>query len=370
VKILSKKIIEYSPHLWVILIWVVIFSLPMIIVNDSDELEWNRVLIVWNQLLPFFVLFLINHYLLVPFFFFKKKRLLYFGLIVVFVGILVLWTSNKEKLGKRPPKLEFSHEQNHRLPPPDREDKRTFGHPNPDRPPNPQGMLPPFVNTIFISILVLGFDIGLIVSLRWSETEKNNAKLEKESVKNQLAFLKQQISPHFFMNTLNNIHALVDINTDEAKEAIIKLSRLMRYLLYESDSANVPLAKEIEFIQSYVNLMKLRFSDKVVITLNIADNLPLKDIPPMLFTSLIENAFKHGISYKNESEIKISMYSVENRLLFEITNKKVRTGESNENSGIGLDNTKKQLELIYGNSYNLDINDNIDTFNVNLSIPI
>ncbi len=141
--------------------------------------------------------------------------------------------------------------------------------------------------------------------VRWSKLEQEKTLLEKENVQNQLAFLRNQVSPHFFMNTLNNIHALIDVDTEEAKEAIIKLSKLMRHLLYDSQAELVPLAKEMEFIQSYINLMKLRFSEKVKINLSIPDQLPDKSIPPFLFTSFVENAFKHGISYQNSSFIDI-----------------------------------------------------------------
>jgi LytS/YehU family sensor histidine kinase len=171
------------------------------------------------------------------------------------------------------------------------------------------------------------------------------------------------------MNTLNNIHALVDIDTDEAKKAIIKLSNLMRHLLYDSEEKMTPIKKEINFIESYVELMRLRFSDKVKVKVKITDQIPNKSIAPLLFTSLLENAFKHGISYNADSFINIVLTFNEDKLIFEIENsnhfKKTETA-----SGIGLENTKKRLDLIYKNKYTLSIDDNEKIYRVNLSVPI
>jgi LytS/YehU family sensor histidine kinase len=216
----------------------------------------------------------------------------------------------------------------------------------------------------------VGFDTGLRSNLRWIEVENEKVRLEKENMATQLVLLRNQVSPHFLMNTLNNIHSLVDINTCEAKEAIIKLSKLMRYLLYETETEKTTLKREIEFLGSYINLMKLRFNEKVIITLNLPTSIPEKTIPPFIFTSLIENAFKHGISYKGESFINIDMTIDEEHLLLVVKNSKSENNQIDDFSGIGIDNTRKRLELLYGKNYHLDIIDNKDLFTVNLSIPL
>jgi LytS/YehU family sensor histidine kinase len=234
---------------------------------------------------------------------------------------------------------------------------------------NKPDSIPPFANFLILAILLVGFDAGLIIAMRWANLEQEKMKLQNESIENQLAILKNQVSPHFFMNTLNNIHALVDIDSDEAKKAIIKLSKLMRHLLYDSEDRMTPIKKEISFIESYIELMRLRFSDKVTITLNIQNNIPDKVIPPLLFTSLLENAFKHGISYHQESFIKVTMSFTENELFFEIENSN-HFKKSEGASGIGLENTKKRLALIYKNKYTLAINETEKIYRVNLSVPI
>jgi LytS/YehU family sensor histidine kinase len=200
--------------------------------------------------------------------------------------------------------------------------------------------------------------------------ENEKVRLEKENMATQLVLLRNQVSPHFLMNTLNNIHSLVDINSEEAKEAIIRLSKMMRYLLYETETEKTTLIREIEFLESYINLMKLRFNSKVVIILNIPQVIPDKTIPPFLFTSLIENAFKHGVSYVDESFINIDLTIADGRLLLVVKNSKTEKKLIDKFSGIGIENTRKRLELLYGKNYYLDIFDNKDFFTVNLSIPL
>ena len=145
---------------------------------------------------------------------------------------------------------------------------------------------------------------------------------------------------------------------------------MMRYLLYETDSEKTTLKREIEFLESYINLMKLRFNEKVNITLNLPQNIPDRTIPPFLFTSLIENAFKHGISYKEESFIDIEMILGDDRLLLIVKNSKIDNKKVEEFSGIGIENTRKRLDLLYAKNYHLDIIDRKDIFIVNLSIPL
>ena len=205
----------------------------------------------------------------------------------------------------------------------------------------PPKQLPPLISFVVISILIIGFDTGLKLSVKWMQSEQQRAKAEKQSVENQLAFLRNQVSPHFFMNTLNNIHSLIDIDTEEAKESIIRLSKLMRHLLYDSEQNKIAIEKEFEFIRNYVDLMKLRFSDKVKISLLFPTEIPLKSIPPLLFTSFLENAFKHGISYQSESFVTIVFRIHDDMLDFEIINSNPESNGEKTNGGIGIVNSKK-----------------------------
>lgn len=361
---MTRKRIRYTEAILVILVWMLLVAGPVFLRND-DLSNWRDKLIPLDTGIPLALIFLLNRFLLVPQLLFKKRSGLYtasiIGLIALFtISSYFVFGAPQEK--PRPPRSEMMDQP----PPPDRSLENDFR--PPDGPKN-RGKMPVFFNLLIFSILLVGFDTGLMSAFRLAETEREKTRLEKENVGAQLAFLRNQVSPHFFMNTLNNIHSLIDFNTEEAKESIIRLSKLMRHLLYDSEVEKIPIRKEVEFIQNYVDLMKLRYSDKVKINLNTPGHLPDKLIPPLLFTSFVENAFKHGISYQKASHIDISFTSEENQLTFDLKNSKAPGNKEQENSGIGIQNSIKRLDLIYGKNYTLKIEENQDDFYVTLTIP-
>ena len=144
----------------------------------------------------------------------------------------------------------------------------------------------------------------------------------------------------------------------------------MRHLLYESESAKIAIEKEMDFINNYVDLMKLRYSDKVRINLSFPSRFPKSTIPPLLFTSFIENAFKHGISHQHPSYIDIAFSSTEDTLIFEIKNSNPRLDKEDDRSGIGVENARKRLNLIYEEAYSLEIHDVNDAYYVRLTVPL
>ncbi|OFX88001.1 MAG: hypothetical protein A2W99_11420 [Bacteroidetes bacterium GWF2_33_16] len=372
---LSKNIRKFNffEIFLITIFWIILFSSPLLFGQFENGINWNHVFIVWRNHLILFVLFLINRFILLPKLFFTNKHILYIvcaGLLIsIAVSVSYVYYTNFGPNSKKQLQRELlvrRSETNRR--PMNRISGRTENLPPPLRE-HPR-QIPPYVNILISSFLIFGFDIGLKSSVKWIQSEQKRIKLEKENVENQLAFLRNQVSPHFFMNTLNNIHSLVDINTDEAKEAIIKLSKMMRYLLYETETEKTTLKREIEFLQSYIDLMKLRFNERVVVNLSTPTVIPDKSLPPFLFTSIIENAFKHGVSYKSESFINIEILTGNNRLLLIVKNSKIEKNQNKDFSGIGIENTRKRLALIYGADYHLDIIDNEDTFTINLSIPI
>ena len=171
------------------------------------------------------------------------------------------------------------------------------------------------------------------------------------------------------MNTLNNIHALVDIDPEQAKNTIVELSKLMRYVLYDGSRPTIPLSKETEFLKHYIGLMRLRYSDSVRIEVDIPDETPDVQVPPLLFVSFVENAFKHGISYQSESFIMVSLNVREGYISFSCINSKHETNQD-PHSGIGLENTRKRLRLLYQDNYTFNINENAKTYEVLLKIPV
>ena len=217
--------------------------------------------------------------------------------------------------------------------------------------------------------LMLGMNLGIKLYFRQRKDQERMTLLERENLEQQLEYLKYQINPHFLMNTLNNIHALVDIDPEQAKETIVELSKIMRFVLYEGSKQKVPLRQELLFLDNYINLMKMRITDNVALNVDMPDILPDSDIPPLMLITFVENAFKHGVSYQQPSFIDISVNIHDNRLLFTCRNSKIPNGED-QHGGVGLKNVMRRLELIYGNDYTLDFDDAPDCYSVKLEIPL
>jgi hypothetical protein len=220
-----------------------------------------------------------------------------------------------------------------------------------------------------VMVLLVGMNLGVKLYFRAEKKDEEMKELEKQNLTTQLEYLKYQINPHFFMNTLNNIHALVDIDPEKAKTTIVELSKMMRYLLYEGSKQLVPLQKEQQFVESYISLMKLRYTDMVDIINDVPDQLPNMMIPPLLTINFIENAFKHGVSYKQKSFIHIELRVIANRLYFSCQNSKHQES-TKEQGGVGIVNTRKRLDLIFGENYSLEINNKNDNYEVKLDIPL
>ena len=202
-----------------------------------------------------------------------------------------------------------------------------------------------------------------------TKTKKARKELERTQLNTELAFLKNQVSPHFFFNTLNNIYSLIQINTDDAQDSVLKLSKLMRYLLYESEQGHTLLSREIEFMKNYIDLMRLRLNNKVSVIVSFPDNYTDTEIFPLLFISFIENAFKHGISYNNKSFIYITLVIDLDEIHFSCQNSINESDEKTENSsGIGLENIQKRLALLYPQKHELSISKEKEAFNVLLKL--
>jgi two-component sensor histidine kinase len=368
---MRNKQIKYGEIFLILFVWLVLLFTPILFREDIYSPVRRTVINQLQIVIPLLIVFLINRFLLVPLLFFRGRQSMYFlsaiGLIILFTGGSYFYDKNIKEL--TPPEIPQSEEALKTPPYAFPGGYDPFGNLRPAQTRQPKS-IPPFANFLIFSVLIVGFDTGLRSGLRGLNLENEKARLEKENMATQLVLLRNQVSPHFLMNTLNNIHSLVDINTEEAKEAIIKLSKMMRYLLYETETEKTTLKREIEFLESYINLMRLRFNEKVHISLNLPSVIPDKTIPPFIFTSLIENAFKHGVSYRDESFIDIDLTLGKNRFLLIIKNSKSEKIKVDEFSGIGLENTRKRLELLYGDNYQMDIDDSADIFTVNLSVPL
>lgn len=224
-----------------------------------------------------------------------------------------------------------------------------------------------------MAMLMMGSSLAIAVFFRTQEERLQYREQQTMHLQSELDYLKYQINPHFFMNTLNNIHALVDIDGELAKKAIIELSRLMRYLLYESEQTTVPLRRELTFISHYLELMKIRCDESVALTYQkpeAASPILEAGIPPLLLLTFIENAFKHGISHKEPSFIDIRITQENNQLHFYCANSNFsRDRMQTLQGGVGLDNVRKRLQLIYQDRYKLDIIPTRKVFTVDLWLP-
>lgn len=366
--------IKYLESITYLVIWFAILSVPFFQHRNANTVDWKSVGIEWIRLSSFCIIFFLNAFILVPKVLFKKKYLLYIALtlltLLIIAGLSIsmqLYLTTPEPISM--PKMELGPG----MPPMELGSKM----------PAPMGYRVPtqteeksifmvFIDNLIIAFLVVAAGTTIKLLSQWLNEENRRKDIEKEQLKTELALLRHQVSPHFFMNTLNNIHALIDINTDTAKDAVIRLSTLMRYLLYDTAQGQTSLKKEVEFIESYITLMELRFSKKVKISINVPKNIPDIQIPPMLFISFVENAFKHGVSYQAASFVIFNLDIADNKLNCVIKNSKHKNKEKFDKSysGIGLTNIKKSLELLFNKNYILNILENDSEFEVQLTIPV
>jgi LytS/YehU family sensor histidine kinase len=225
-------------------------------------------------------------------------------------------------------------------------------------------------------LYVITFVTAIKITMDWLEEQKRTAELEKMQSETELKFLRTQISPHFFFNTLNNIYSLAIEKSEKTPKIILKLSELMRYLLYETRTKRQRLEQEIICIQNYLELESIRYGKLLEIDMKISGDIMNKKIAPILLLSFVENAFKHGAN-KNIGNIKIDLdfKIIDNFLYFTISNpvpKLVKQKQIIEHpGGIGLNNVKKRLALGYSkDEYELNIENNNKVFTVNLKIKV
>ena len=201
--------------------------------------------------------------------------------------------------------------------------------------------------------LTIALSVAIRVTGNWHRIETEKKEIEKERTAAELKNLRSQLNPHFLFNTLNNIYSLIAVNPDKAQYAVHSLSRLLRYVLYENNQNFVPLEKELAFIRSYIELMQLRLPAHVELHVT----LPEKDgglrVAPLLFVTLIENAFKHGVSSEEASFIHIRIEIMEGEeIVCQIENSNFpKTDRDRSGSGIGIENLRKRLQLVYPGRY-------------------
>lgn len=342
---------KWSPHAVGVLFFVI---LPLFVFEHDDKRAIFWIYTYYYQLAFMLVAFYVNFLIIVPRYFFAKRRVNYILIVVIF-AIALLFVSQYF--------YDFI----------DIDGLRRENFPGGERrqPEGVWGLHPRLIDNFFLLLLVLGFSTGMAIIQRLRQNETQQTKIEKARVDSELSFLKNQISPHFFFNSLNNIYALIAVDTEKAQDAVEKLSGLMRYLIYDSDIKTVELRKEFEFTQNYIDLMKQRLTSKVKLDINIQQKLPKVEIPPLIFIPFIENAFKHGISYRGNSFVTIDLKTGNDKVVFKCENSIPRQSrEEDDKGGVGIVNIKKRLNLIYGGRAQLTMENDGAVHSVHLIIPL
>lgn len=225
------------------------------------------------------------------------------------------------------------------------------------------------LGAIFV-FLTLSFLVRVAQNIIINTFKKEQFK--KQVISSELIYLKSQINPHFLFNTLNNIYTLVYTQAPTAPEAVMKLSSLMRYMIYESNSATVPLSTEIKYLHDFIGLQQLRYESADIVDFQVEGNIENCEIAPLLFIHLLENTYKHSPAKLETGAIKVKVVVSENQVVFSFQNPVVNKKDNlpEEPGGIGMANVQKRLQLLYPDKHNLDISKNDEVYKVELKINI
>ena len=333
---LEKSKPRYRYLILHLLCWSVLIIVPLFFHSSNDD--WlvvrNRYLRWLGNPLAYMLVFYINYFWLVPRLLLKKldwKLFIFANLLVIAAGLCLVdawhWCALKilPEVNVDGPRRQFIR-------------------------------FPRYFWAIMADILIISLAVAVRMYQRWQHIEDARKEAEAARAEAELSNLRNQLNPHFLLNTLNNIYALIAFDQDKAQMAVGELSKLLRHVLYENQQDFVPLCKEADFMRNYIELMKIRVTDNVKIHANINvqpnDSTP---VAPLIFISLIENAFKHGISPQGKGEISIDLNQVNGDITCEIHNTCYPKRENDKSgSGIGLDQVSRRLELMYPDRYSWD----------------
>lgn len=335
-------------------VWAVIFALAPVtmffhyMTGHDGSVSWAEILDAWGDILPYLLLFVVHDFLSTSFIR-KRQTLLY---LLVTLSLLVAFGVYCYSTGHRPPGLPMDG----------------MGGP-PAMPEDGLRPLHPETMRLIIAVLVVLGNLGVKAMFAALGSERKVQDLKAESLNRQLETLRYQINPHFFMNTLNNIHALVDVDPEKAKESIQAFSKLMRIVLYEGDSPTIPLEQEANFIRHYISLMRLRYPESVIIDLALPQDTAGAKVPPLLMASFVENAFKHGISYEEHSFVHVSMVLKEEKIYFKCANSRHAGKDEAGTGGMGMQNVRERLDLLYGGLYTLNLTQTDKVYEILLILP-
>lgn len=340
------------PVLIQVLFCIMLLVFPLYMMSRSGELDTVHYSMFFIRTSILIILFYINYLYLIDKFLFNKKFIAFIGFnILISIILLVLQNFIIDLLISGHQPLEV-------LPP---------AHRKSGGPPSPYMR---YWGDILAIILVVGLSVALKATLRWFEDSINMEKIKAVQLETDLRNLRSQLNPHFLFNTLNNIYSLIAIDSGKAQDSVIRLSNLLRYILYENNASFVPLSQDLEFTKNYIDLMKLRIGSDIKLNISIACNDSQDVIAPLMFMTLIENAFKHGINNEDNSYIDINILTENGKRVICLVENSMSEGNNIEtkNSGIGLPNLQKRLELLYPQKHDLVIKKKDNSFFAQLRI--
>ena len=366
------------------LLWIQVLSYPLVDnYLEGKGIQWQGVASDWMRFVPFFLLFLLHNFIAIPKFFLPRRITGYVLTTLLMLGLFMggqyaqLYRQGAPQrpeefipgAGKDVPKPRTCGGRE--VPPPPPPGDKPGGGRLPDG--GGKGGDPHFLIMDFVfAVLMLGCNITVVLLFQIKKTREKAERLERTNMQHELKYLKAQFSPHFLMNTLNNIHAMIEVNPMQAQDMVISLSKLLRYALYDGAAQAVPLSLELAFIANYVHLRRQGYSEKkLAVNLSLPDSVPEnRMVPPLLFVVFIENAFKHGVSYRQASFVNVRVDASGGCVRFFCENSVPPVPENKGKSGgIGLENVRKRLDLLYGCDYELTINEKPQLYQVKLTIP-
>ena len=224
-----------------------------------------------------------------------------------------------------------------------------------------------FVRAVNWYLLILAVDLGIKLLMQLKQTEQRAREIENSQLRTELSFLHAQINPHFLFNSLNTIYSLALKKSDSAPSAVLKLSHLLRYVIDDANKESVSLEQEVSYLNNYIDLQRLRSTSSLEVNFKVTGNINATQIAPLLLLPFVENAFKYGISNQEPSPINIELERNSKTLVFSVQNRKFEGGEK-DSTGIGINNVKRRLELLYYNKHELEIQDKPNTYFIKLTI--
>lgn len=340
-----------------VLVWILLLLLPFLLTHSGNEsMDYAKMMrMTWVPMFFYAVIFYLNYLLLIERLLFKRKQIVFIA-INLFLILFFIWIHFEIR--------DFLNMIS--------EIKPENMLPNNGGGPKHKPPMQLFIYRDAISMIIPAiFAFAIKTTEKWSKTEAEKKENEKEILNSELQHLKYQLQPHFFFNSLNTIYALIERSPSLAQETVHSLAKLMRYMLYETESGKTNLNEEIDFMKQYIDLMKLRISDKTSVETDLPVLTQKIEITPFLFISLIENAFKHGVSATQASEIKFSLNVEKNKISFLAVNTNFPKNEKDKSgSGIGLNNLKKRLELSYPGKYHFETQSENKLYSVRLEINL